>query len=113
EEDDHIRIHFVNQLTQDVEKRYSYPILTFNDTMWALEKIERVVDKAKRTTDYKAYDFQLEPESRVVYEVDFVDEEDTWEVRLINPLRDAQQRHYGLPDWGFFEDDTTISVRLD
>lgn len=113
EEDDYIRIHFVNQLTQEIEKSYSYPILTFNDTMWTVELIERVIDKAKTTTDYKAYDFQLDPESRVVYEVDFVDEEDIWEVRLINSLRDAQQRHYGFPDWSFFEDDTTISVRLD
>jgi hypothetical protein len=69
EEDDYIRIHFVNQLTQDVEKSYSYPILTFDDTIGTAELIERVLDEAKTTTDYKAYDFQLEPESRVVYEV--------------------------------------------
>lgn len=113
EEDDHIRIHFVNQLTQEVEKSYSYPILTFNDTLWTVEMIERVIAEAKTTTDYKAFDFQLDPESRVVYEVSFVEEEDTWKVRLINPLRDAQRRHYGLPNWSFFEEDTTISVRLD
>lgn len=113
EESDQMIVQIVNQLTQEVEKSYSYPILTFNQTLWTEEMIETVIDAAKDTLDYKAFEFQVDPETRLVYEIEFVAKKAKWEVSITNVLQDAQRRYYGMLDWSLFEREKIISVELE
>ncbi|MFQ5980137.1 MAG: metal-dependent hydrolase [Candidatus Heimdallarchaeota archaeon] len=113
DESEHVTIQIVNQLSQDVEKTYSYPILTFNRTLWTEEMIETVIEAAKDTLDYKALEFQVDPESRLVFAIEFTEDEGNWEVVITNVLQDAQRRYYGLFGGSFFENEITISVQLD
>ncbi len=109
EEEDQIHVHLVNQLFQDKVETYSYQKMSFNRTLWNDMTINSVMDEAKRTTDYKAFAFDLEPATRLVYEVKFNDEDGNWEVRITNTLRDAQRRSYGFLG-SFFDHELIITV---
>jgi len=109
DEEDQIHIHLVNQLFQDKVETYSYLKMSFNHTLWNDLTINSVVEEAKRTIDYKAFAFDLEPATRLVYEVKFNDKDANWKVRITNTLRDAQIRSYGILG-SFFDHEIIITV---
>ncbi|MFX1512259.1 MAG: metal-dependent hydrolase, partial [Promethearchaeota archaeon] len=110
EDNDVISIQIVNQLTQSIIKTYKYTTLSFNRTSWNSTLIYSVVERAKSTLDYETFEFELGSETQTATSVKFHADKNNWEVRIIDTLRDAQRRYYGLPRISYMESEIKIYV---
>ncbi|UCG04677.1 MAG: metal-dependent hydrolase [Candidatus Heimdallarchaeota archaeon] len=108
EENNIISIASVNQLTQQIDKIYSYSPLTYNQTEWNRITIESVVKQAKGTLQYQKFKFQVGSESRLAINATFNEKENRWEISFLDTLQDAQNQFYGIPEWFSIDTETTI-----
>ncbi|MFX0185714.1 MAG: metal-dependent hydrolase [Candidatus Hodarchaeota archaeon] len=105
-----ISIHMVNQLTQGVVKTYNYFSLAYNQTRWNSTIIESIVEEAMGTITYKEFEFQLGSETRLAFNVTFNEIDNLWEIVVLDTLRDAQNKFYGILSGGLFNTEVIIHL---
>ncbi|MFX0207055.1 MAG: metal-dependent hydrolase [Candidatus Hodarchaeota archaeon] len=110
EKNNGISIHLVNQLNQKIVKTYNYSPLTYNKTRWNNIIIESVVEQVKGKLKFKEFEFQLGAETRLAFNVTFHEMENRWEIVVLDTLRDAQNRFYGIASGGFLNNEVVIHL---
>jgi hypothetical protein len=110
ENENEISISLINQLTQDIIRTYKYASLTYNQTAWNSTTINSVINEAKQTLDYKAFQYERTSEGYFAVNVTFNGGENEWEVSFLDTFQDAQSTLYGFPSAPFMDNEVIIRV---
>ncbi|MFX1507249.1 MAG: metal-dependent hydrolase [Promethearchaeota archaeon] len=110
EDKNEITISLVNQLTQNIIKTYSYASLTYNQTAWNISSINSAINRARRTLDYKIFQYERISEAYFAVNVTFNGKDNEWEVSFLDTFQDAQSKFYGFPGGPFMENEVIIHV---
>ena len=59
---------------------------------------------------YKEFEFQLGSETRLAFNVTFDEIDNLWEIVVLDTLRDAQNKFYGIPSRGLFNTEVIVNL---